>query len=58
MFITLHGHRLEILYPENLPLLPELAQRLTEESTPAGDRPPQSSDRTARTVTVRLAEVA
>ncbi len=38
MFITVHGTSLEVLSPEQLPAV--LAQ-LAEQSTPAGDRPPQ-----------------
>ncbi len=65
MTITIHGQRFDLLYVENIALIPQLAQRLAQEAaqaseraTPTRDRSPQSADRAALTVTVRLAEVA
>ncbi len=61
MFITSHGQRFEIRYLANVSLLQPLLDRLTqpsEDPSPAGQGSSQPSDRTALTVTVRLAEVA
>ncbi len=48
MTITLHGQRLEILYPQNLALIPELAQRLAQEAAQASERATPARDRSSQ----------